>query len=179
MDFSIKTIQKSDYSQIDHVVKSAFEQSELGYNGEVEIVHSLRQLSDYDSNLEIGAYHNNQLIGMGLLSSGYIETDSQTLNGLILAPVAVDPQYQNQGIGKQLILELEQRATNINAAFIHLVGHPNYYQKLGYQPITNWNLTSVLDGPADVFMIKEITDHPLKEITGGQIHYNEVFEPKK
>ncbi|MGX5378171.1 hypothetical protein ACWCL1_08010 [Ligilactobacillus sp. LYQ135] len=53
----------------------------------------MRQLNDYDSNLEIGAYHNNQLIGMGLLSSGYIETDSQTLDGLILAPVAVDPQY--------------------------------------------------------------------------------------
>lgn len=83
----------------------------------------MRQLNDYDSNLEIGAYHNNQLIVMGLLSSGYIETDSQTLDGLILAPVAVDPQYQNQGVGKQLILELEQRAANINAAFIHLVGH--------------------------------------------------------
>lgn len=177
MEFLIKPVHLNDYPQIDSVIKNAFEQSDLGYNGEVEIVHSLRKLADYNPQLEIGAYYNETLIGMGLLSSGYIKKENQILKGMILAPVAVDPAFQKQGAGKQIIHQLEKKAAELKIPFIHLVGHPEYYQQLGYSPISNWNLTSVLTGPSDVFMIKELTDNSLADFKNGQVHYNRVFEP--
>ena len=168
MEFTIKTVHSNDYQQIDSIIKQAFEQSDLDYNVEVEIVHSLRKLADYDLQLEIGAYYNDTLIGMGLLSSGYIKKENQILKGMILAPLAVDPSFQKQGAGKQIISQLEKRAAELEIPFIHLVGHPEYYQKLGYSPISNWNLISVLTGPSDAFMLKKLIDNSLANSKTGK-----------
>ena len=81
------------------------------------------------------------------LHIGCIESlDDKLVGGLILAPVndkeirlmqvAVDPVYQGEGIGRQLVSYAEKRAQE--AGFTKIVMHAmlsvvNFYEKLGYK----------------------------------------------
>ena len=81
------------------------------------------------------------------LHIGCIESlDDKLVGGLILAPVndkeirlmqvTVDPVYQGEGIGRQLVAYAEKRAQE--AGFTKIVMHAmlsvvNFYEKLGYK----------------------------------------------
>lgn len=49
-----------------------------------------------------------------------------------LGPVSVLPEYQRQGIGKALIAEGLARLQEMGARGCCLVGHPDYYGKVGF-----------------------------------------------
>lgn len=49
-----------------------------------------------------------------------------------LGPVSVLPEYQRQGIGKTLITEGLARLQAMGARGCCLVGHPDYYDKVGF-----------------------------------------------
>lgn len=106
----IRKINKQDFSQVDQLIRKAFENTEHGYGNESELVDKIRQSDEYDSNLELVAIINDKVVGHGLLSDVYLDTEDSREIGLVLAPVAVDINYQNKGIGKQLIASLEEIA---------------------------------------------------------------------
>lgn len=53
--------------------------------------------------------------------------------GLHLAPLAVTPNMQNQGIGKEL-LEFSLRQKEIREQTLFVLGDPEYYTKFGFAP---------------------------------------------
>ena len=59
-----------------------------------------------------------------------------TQNWCGLGPVSVLPEHQREGIGKSLILEGISRLRGLNAKGCCLVGHPNYYRKLGFKNVS-------------------------------------------
>lgn len=176
MNFKIQTLTPTDYQIADQIIYDAFVNSELGYNDEVKITQNIRDLKSFDSQFQLGAFtEDNQLVGVGLLSESQIIDKDYTFDGLLLAPLAVSPEFQSQGIGKQIISELENRARKINVPYIHLVGHPEYYKPLGYQEIKNWDLKSTMtDAPDDVLLIKELIPNSLDDVH-GTITYNKAF----
>lgn len=55
--------------------------------------------------------------------------------GLHLAPMAVAPEFQRQGVGSELLrFALRQEAIKDQPLFV--LGHPAYYQKFGFVPCT-------------------------------------------
>ena len=57
----------------------------------------------------------------------------QEVCGLHLAPLAVQPQMQSQGIGSELLrYALRQEAIVTQPVFV--LGDPGYYQKFGFEP---------------------------------------------
>jgi len=59
-----------------------------------------------------------------------------TQNWCGLGPVSVLPEHQRKGIGKSLILEGISRLKGLNAKGCCLVGHPDYYRKLGFKNVS-------------------------------------------
>jgi len=58
-----------------------------------------------------------------------------------LAPLAVQPAYQHQGIGSALVragLEILERA---GANIVVVLGDPAYYSRFGFRPASLFNLT--------------------------------------
>ena len=47
------------------------------------------------------------------------------------------PEHQRKGIGKSLILEGLSRLKGLNAKGCCLVGHPDYYRKLGFKNVSD------------------------------------------
>jgi putative acetyltransferase len=68
------------------------------------------------------------------------------LNVLGLAPVAVRPAWQRQGIGARLITEGIATARARGAEFVVLLGEPAYYSRFGFRPAAEWGLTDEYRG---------------------------------
>lgn len=56
--------------------------------------------------------------------------------GLHLAPLAVKPDFQKQGIGSEL-LRFALRQPEIKTNTIFVLGDPNFYGKFGFEPCAN------------------------------------------
>ncbi len=53
--------------------------------------------------------------------------------GLHLAPMAVSPDFQKQGVGSEL-LRFALRQEDIKSRTLFVLGEPDYYQKFGFEP---------------------------------------------
>ena len=92
---------------------------------------------------------------------------------LALAPLAVLPEYQKQGIGKKLIEEGHKIAKKLGYHFSVVLGSENYYPKMGYVPAIQFEIKSPFDVPNENFMAIKLNDFD-KEII-GTVEYAKEF----
>ena len=71
-----------------------------------------------------------------------------------LAPVAVLPEVQNQGIGSALVRAGIQVCRDAGMHAIIVLGHPDYYPRFGFSAALARSLTAPFSGPA--FMALEL-----------------------
>jgi putative acetyltransferase len=62
--------------------------------------------------------------------------DGKSVCGLHLAPVAVKPEFQNEGIGSELI-RYSLRQDVIKSQTLFVLGKPKFYEKFGFKRCTN------------------------------------------
>lgn len=74
--------------------------------------------------------HTNQVIAYLAFTKAY---RGKAVCGLHLAPLAVKPEFQGQGIGSELLrFALRQEAIRDTTLFV--LGDPGWYQKFGFTP---------------------------------------------
>jgi putative acetyltransferase len=74
--------------------------------------------------------HVNKVIAYIAFSNAYHGND---ICGLHLAPMAVAPEFQKQGVGAELLgFALRQEAIKNQPLFV--LGAPGYYQRFGFEP---------------------------------------------
>lgn len=74
--------------------------------------------------------HINKVIAYLAFTNAYHDKD---VCGLHLAPMAVAPEYQKQGVGSELLnFALRQEAIKNRTLFV--LGEPDYYQRFGFEP---------------------------------------------
>lgn len=107
----------------------------------------LRQVfprSRYEAQLVEKLHDNNKIVHEWVCIHRHLVTayiafsnafDGAKICGLHLAPLAVQPQMQNQGIGSEL-LAFSLRQEGIKESPIFVLGEPKFYQKFGFQRCT-------------------------------------------
>lgn len=93
-----------------------------------------RPLQDLDAmeqmflhgNTYVGAYDGGKLIGIARVMTDFVFTS-------YLSDLAVDEQYQRQGIGKQLIREVQQAIPKAKIILLAAPAAEGYYPKIGMQ----------------------------------------------
>ena len=103
-------------------------QSDPQYN-EWTFAERLLQDGGYRENLCLIALEDGKVTGYLALSEAKIGEHP----GLALGPLGVRPEYQNRGIGKQLVQESIRRAREEDAGWIVLLGG-DYYRRFGFEP---------------------------------------------
>jgi len=91
-----------------------------------------------------------------------------------LAPMAVIPARQRQGIGTALVREGLAHCRRLGAAAVVVLGHAEYYPRFGFTPASRFGLTCEYDVPDDVFMALELEAGSLRG-TSGKIRYHAAF----
>ena len=159
----IRSETPDDHDAINQVIDQAFTDEFGKSDGKLAIVDMLRNLDDLPFFLSLVAQRDNQIVGHILFSSVTIE-DAPQIKAAVLGPLAVLPEFQNKGIGSALVeqgLELCW-AQHIQAVF--LTGHPEYYPRFGFKPITETRLKTIFNTPVD--MVRELAEHCLDDAEG-------------
>lgn len=128
----LRAEKPSDYNQIAELNFWAFTNWKPRNTFESEMVALARQSADFDPELSIVAEENGSIIGHVLLVTTDFIVLGEKAKGVLLGPVAVNPEHQKNGIGKELIEKGHAVAKSKGYEFSLLCGHPEYYPKFGY-----------------------------------------------
>ncbi|MEH2053970.1 GNAT family N-acetyltransferase [Nostoc sp.] len=157
----------ADYTRIAEVNTLAFEQE-----NEAKLVEEIRRSDRYISELSLVAEVENVVVGHILFS--YIDlVGEETLQVLGLAPLAVHPQFQRQGIGSALIKAGLEIAEAKGETIVIVLGHPEFYTRFGFQPSVVYEIESPFPVPEDVFMVKPLQSYHQKY--KGKVVYPPAF----
>ncbi len=92
-----------------------------------------------------------------------------------LAPMAVAPDRQRQGIGSNLVRAGLEACRELGAEAVVVLGHPEYYPRFGFVPSTRFGIDSEYAVPEDVFLVQELKPGALEGIS-GTVRYHAAFE---
>lgn len=109
----------------------------LAFGGSLEaaVVSLIRQSPQFIPDLSLVARRGDEILGHVLFSRVQVRTDAGTLIPVVLlAPLAVQPQWAGVGIGSALVRTGLERLNGLGEDLVVVRGHPNYYQRLGFQP---------------------------------------------
>jgi putative acetyltransferase len=155
----------SDRAAVREVNRLAF-----GGDEEADLVDRLRRGRDIIVSLV--AVDGHDLVGHILFSELPIETGERTIRGVALAPMAVRPDRQRQGIGSALVHKGLEICRRRGVQAVIVLGHADYYPRFGFSPITARKLRAPFSGNA--FMALEITPGVLAVET-GRVRYPSAF----
>ena len=163
----IRQENQTDFPLVFNLIKASFENEIHTDHQEQYLVERLRKSVDFIPELSLVAENQGNIVGYILLSKIKILSQINNPKGsLALAPVAVLPQYQNQGIGGRLIATAHEKAKNLGFDSVIVLGHESFYPKFGYVTAENFNIKSPFDVPSKNFMAIELVHESLKSVEG-------------
>ena len=142
----------------------------FGGNIEADLVERLRR--DRLVELSLVAIIGGQIVGHILFSDLGVEIDGRSVKALALAPMAVIPMRQRQGIGARLMRESFARLERGEYEALFVLGHETYYPRFGFSAELARKLASPFDGAA--FMAMELKPGALQG-EKGSVTYPEAF----
>lgn len=116
------------------------EKSTLGLRRPLQDLAAMQTMFDH-GNVYVGAYDDDKLVGLARVMTDFVYTS-------YLSDLAVDMDYQHQGIGRQLIIEVKKFIPRAKVILLAAPAAEGYYPKIGMR---NHNHCYVLD---DVYEIK-------------------------
>lgn len=147
----------------------------FGREAEAGLVDALRDSPEFVPALSLVAERDGRVVGHALLSRIAIQTAEGDVPALALAPVAVHPEFQNQGIGTALVREGLERARALGHRIVVVVGHPNYYPRFGFAPARPQGLEAPFPIADPPFMALELVPGALDGVRGTVV-YPPAFE---
>jgi putative acetyltransferase len=150
--------------------------NELAFGGPMEatLVEALQRACAEALSL---VAHDGRVVGHILFTPVVVEHAGGQIVGMGLAPMAVLPERQRQGIGSSLVARgleiLRERA----CPFVVVVGHPEYYPRFGFEPASRHGLASQWEGiPDGAFMVLILNATAMSGVSGVARYRGEFDE---
>src|SRR4030095_6702556 len=143
----------------------------FGQDAEAQLVDALRDGGCV--RVSLVAEIDRQVVGHILFSSLPIITKTGTLSALALAPLAVLPAFQKQGIGSALARRGLELCKDQGHRIVVVLGHPEYYPRFGFSTKMAEHLDSPYSGRAS-FMALELVAGALDGVE-GKVDYPPPF----
>jgi putative acetyltransferase len=115
---------------------------------------------------------DNGIVGHVLLSRMNVVADERALDALGLAPVAVVPDRQREGIGSALVEAAVREAKSAGTQMLFLLGEPGFYGRFGFTAVAAKRFDSPYAGP--YFQALPLVDLP--PVRSGIAKYAPAFD---
>jgi putative acetyltransferase len=166
MSLVIRQETDADHQAIRHVNRLAF-----GQDDEALLVGTLRD-GGY-VRVSLVAERAGQVVAHILFCDLPVITEAGTVPALALAPMAVLPAFQKQGIGSTLVRKGLEECRRQRHTIVVVVGHPHFYIRFGFSPKLAAHLESPFSG-SDSFMAVELVPGALDGVA-GRVQYPPPF----
>lgn len=165
----IRPEENRDFDQVREINLSAFDGGP-----EAGLVDVLRaNCADF---LSLVADDEGRVVGHILFTPVVVEGSAGEVTGMGLAPMAVLPGRQRNGIGSELVRSGLELLREDGCPFVIVLGHPDYYPRFGFDRASRHGLRSQWDGvPDDAFMVM-LFDPDILPDGGGIARYRDEFD---
>lgn len=169
----IRVERPEDVVGIHRVNELAFARPE-----EADVVDRLRQASI--PFLSLVAEDGGAIVGHVLFTPVIVDDGErhagQHVAGMGLAPLAVTPERQRQGIGTLLVQRGLELLRTDGCSFVIVLGHPEYYPRFGFARASLHGLTCQWkDVPDEAFMVLVFDTKAMQDAT-GVARYRDEFD---
>ena len=175
----IRQSKDSELSDVLHIHKQAFGQDEG--SAIADLVIRLMQDPSASPYLSLLAIDNDRAIGHVLFTKARITGSDDSISAAILAPLAVIPKAQRQGVGGKLIREGLRILSDTGVELVFVLGHPDYYPRHGFKPAGILGFDAPYPIPekhANAWMVQELRLGVSKRIEGKVICANALNQPE-
>ena len=156
----IREERPEDYDAIRFVNDQAFGTPEEG-----RIVDTLREVCK--ETISLVAVSGAKVVGHIFFSPATIDHQGRQVVGMGLAPLAVLPEFQNQGIGSLLVKEGVRRIKETDCSFIIVNGPIHYYPRFGFERASKYQLKCQWEGiPNGGFMVMILNKSTMAGVSG-------------
>ena len=158
-----------DQEGIRHVNMMAF-----GREEEADIVDAIRASPGFVPELSLVAEQEGQIVGHVMFSMIEVVGESRSTRTLGLAPLAVLPSHQRQGVGSQLTTHGLARARELGFRSVIVLGHPDYYPRFGFLPAASFEIRPPWGEPSPALMVLPLVPGGLDGVR-GTVKYPPAF----
>jgi len=110
--------------------RSAFDEGES--ESVAGLAHALLLEESVPRTVHLVGESEGELVGHVSFSPVF-DQSSKVLMGFILAPLAVTPDWQKQGVGSELVREGLARVRQAEGELVLVYGAPSYYERFGFE----------------------------------------------
>jgi putative acetyltransferase len=167
-DVLIRPERPEDYASVYEVNARAFDQPD-----EARLVEKMRIAGGFSISLVAVVEH--EVVGHILFTPVTIAEADLHPPAMGLAPMAVDPARQRQGIGGELIRAGLHACRRKNSPAVFVLGHAEYYPRFGFRPAAPLGLHYRDESMAPYFFVMELRRGALAGVT-GRVRYHDAFE---
>ncbi len=155
----------------------AVERAAFGGEAEAELVRNLLADPSAEPLLSLLAWDGNEPVGHILFTAAKLGNATAT----ILAPLAVIPGRQKQGIGGKLIRQGLNMLAEQGVDLVFVLGHIEYYPRHGFEPAGRLGFHAPYPIPekvADAWMVQALRDGVIGHVT-GTVHCAKAMDKKE
>lgn len=163
----IRPETRADYADVRRVNERAF-----GRAAEADLVDALRRVAN--PHLSLVAEEDRAIIGHIFFSPVKIPSAVDSIAAMALAPMAVMPERQRQGVGSALVRAGLEANREMRVGIVVVLGHIEYYPRFGFVRADEFALRSEFDVPSEYFMVMELRSGALRDAR-GVVAYHEAF----
>lgn len=166
---TIRTEVPHDHATVESLITQAFAGAEHSDGNEAGLVKTLRRSRAFIPALSLVAEVDGNVVGHVLFTKIGIGQGE----GVALAPLAVLPRFQRQGIGSALIARGHVVAREMGFCVSVVLGSPKYYPRHGYVPATKLGILAPFEGMDEYYMACVLNaDVPVPQ---GTVSYDPAF----
>jgi predicted N-acetyltransferase YhbS len=171
----------TDYKTVERLTFEAFKTFSSPYlpprecPDEHYLVHLMRNCPAFIPELDFVGRIGDEIVAHIMYSkSKIVRPNGDEVETVTFGPVSVKPELQNCGYGTEIIRYSLEVAKEQGFGAIIIVGHENYYPRVGFHPASNYGLTMPDGSTFAPFMALELKPGYLG-VAGGKWYEDEVY----
>lgn len=126
-------------------------------------------------------YIEDQPAGHILFTAGHLSNAPRKVVVSFLAPLAVIPKYQRQGIGGNLVKKGLQLLAKSGVELVFVLGHPEYYPRQEFTPAGKLGFEAphpIPEKHANAWMVQALRPNVIDSVSGKVICCNALNKPE-
>lgn len=172
----IREALETDLNDVLQIERLAF-----GYDKEADLVRELLHDPSAKPLLSLLALEKDRAVGHILFTTARLSGTGNTLSTAILAPLAIVPDAQQQGVGGKLITSGIAILSKSGVDLVFVLGHPEYYPRFGFTPAGRLGFEApypIPDEHANAWMVQALRPEGLGTVSGKVVCADALNKPK-
>jgi len=172
----IRETNDADLNDILFVEREAFNS-----NKEADLTKDMLADPSAKPLLSLIAYIEDQPAGHILFTKAHLSNIPRKVAVSILAPLAVIPKFQKQGIGGALVKKGLELLSKSGVDLVFVVGHPEYYPRHGFTPAGKLGFEAPYPIPekdANAWMVQALRPNVIGSVSGKVVCCDVLNKPE-